>query len=240
MQRNNFYDGIAEFYDRIALGGYCDYKKAISSLEKILGDKKDVLEVSIGTAIIGIELAKLGYRVEGVDCSRAMIEIARKKIIEQNLNLPIYEQNIMEMDTGKTYDAIISHGGFIWHIKDKPLVETYLEDIWEVAKALKRVNMHLRDNGVFAVNIHQEHDQELVLPIGDGLFYRQSLVWLGEDSFTKNYYVLHVQLADKVIASESSEKVRFQEKDINELYKSAGFRLPKKDEDGLFLTLIKI
>lgn len=83
------FDGLAEGYDRwyrTPLGALVDTleKNAIFSLAGVK-DRDRALDVGCGTGNYSLELARRGARVRAIDPSTSMLEIARRKALEQGL-----------------------------------------------------------------------------------------------------------------------------------------------------------
>src|SRR3989344_6007395 len=70
---------VAEIYDKIM--GYFNYKKSAALIDNIIKEdnKIKILEIGIGTGSLALELIKLGYEVEGIDHSPAMLTKAKEK-----------------------------------------------------------------------------------------------------------------------------------------------------------------
>jgi ubiquinone/menaquinone biosynthesis C-methylase UbiE len=74
------FERAAEYYDRTR-GGMERGRRFATKLDGLLTTRSDrVLEIGVGTGLIALSLAELGYDVIGVDIAHAMLEKARIRI----------------------------------------------------------------------------------------------------------------------------------------------------------------
>lgn len=89
-----------------------DYKseaKHIDYLFKRYGENiKKIINYGCGTGKHDIELARMGYQCTGIDLSSLMIDIARKNIKEENVDISFYVNDIRNFEPKERYDAVIS------------------------------------------------------------------------------------------------------------------------------------
>lgn len=69
---------------------------------------KTILDLGCGTGGHAMILAKRGYCVLGVDRSKEMLEIARRKASEANLSINFIEGDILDLSLQQKFDAVIS------------------------------------------------------------------------------------------------------------------------------------
>jgi 2-polyprenyl-3-methyl-5-hydroxy-6-metoxy-1,4-benzoquinol methylase len=139
MKKKQWYESLfenyGEKYDKevFAQGttGECDF------LEKELNSDKNlkILDVGCGTGRHAIELTKRGYDVTGIDLSESLLERARKKAAQQNLEIDFQKQDARNLTFEDEFDVAIMlcEGGF-------PLMETdemNFEILENVTKSLK-------------------------------------------------------------------------------------------------------
>lgn len=90
--------------------GECDF------LEKEIEYNKEVkiLDIGCGTGRHSIELAKRGYNVVGVDLSESMLQRAKEKAAEQNLEIVFQKEDARKLPYLNQFDLIIilCEGGF--------------------------------------------------------------------------------------------------------------------------------
>ncbi len=95
--------------------GECDFIE-----KEIKYDKSTrILDIGCGTGRHSIELAKRGYNVVGVDLSESLLERAREKAREQNLQIMFQKNDARMLTFSNTFDLVIMlcEGAF-------PLMET--------------------------------------------------------------------------------------------------------------------
>ena len=102
-------DRNSEFYDLI----YSDEKcEAVTSAECTLiaglaGEApKNILDVGIGTGRHAIPLAKMGYKITGIDFSKGMLKVLNDKDI-QGINAMYGDILKMKLDKDEKFDLVI-------------------------------------------------------------------------------------------------------------------------------------
>lgn len=235
-KHKNYYSWkMAEFYDLITGNGYYDYEKLVRIIKPILGNRRKILEVGIGTGNIAIPLAKQGFDVDGIDPSWSMLSIAREKIAREGLQIGLYRQDCLELDLPSKYDAVLSHGGVPVYIggKEDLIFESYLPTLEENYKALQNVFHHLDRNGQFIVNIQKDHDAQKILDLGDNLYYSSSIEYCGH-FIRKTHYVTS---EDEILVEQTFDISRFSKKTIDDVLNQIGFRILGEDKTGNFYVM---
>jgi len=89
-----------------------DYRKECDYIEllfrKYHRKPKMILDLGCGTGGHALILAKRGYQVTGIDRSEGMLEQARKKAKDRNLNINYIKGDITQISLRREFDAIIS------------------------------------------------------------------------------------------------------------------------------------
>lgn len=81
MKNDVLYDQeVTEIYDDWVGSGYYNYQQVAETLSKIIGKRKKVLELGIGTGNAAILLAQKGYQVTGIDPSPFMLAKLEEKL----------------------------------------------------------------------------------------------------------------------------------------------------------------
>ncbi len=95
--------------------GECDFIEKEINYNKTL----NILDVGCGTGRHSIELSKRGYKVTGVDLSESMLNHAKNKASEQNLEIVFQKHDARELPFSNEFDLVIMlcEGAF-------PLMET--------------------------------------------------------------------------------------------------------------------
>lgn len=129
-------------------------KKQVNFLQKNLKLKKGakVLDLACGFGRHSIELAKRGYDVTGVDCSKHLIRLAREEAIKQNVKVTFIQEDIRRIAFKNEFDAVINmftSFGYFKNEKDHPLV------LGKISQALKAKGKFLIDlnNSIRTVSI---------------------------------------------------------------------------------------
>jgi 2-polyprenyl-3-methyl-5-hydroxy-6-metoxy-1,4-benzoquinol methylase len=95
--------------------GECDF------IEKETGFKKDtrILDIGCGTGRHSIEMAKRGYKITGIDLSDSVLNRAKLKAKEQNLDIDFQKHDARNLPFSEEFDLamMICEGAF-------PLMET--------------------------------------------------------------------------------------------------------------------
>lgn len=111
--------------------GECDF------IEKEINFNKSqkIIDVGCGTGRHSIELTKRGYQVTGIDLSDSLLERAKEKAKDQNLNIDFQKHDARNLPFKNEFDLVIMlcEGAF-------PLMETdemNYEILKNVAKSLK-------------------------------------------------------------------------------------------------------
>lgn len=111
----------------------------------------DALSLPKGTAILdlycgygrhAIELAKLGYRVTGVDATAAFLDIARQQAAEEDIAVDFLQCDMRELDYVQDFDAVINMFAAFGYFSDD-----------ENAAVLQRVSKALRPGGLFLIDL---------------------------------------------------------------------------------------
>lgn len=124
-----------------------DYTKEALFISKLIketlaknNDNVRVLDVACGTGRHAMELSNLGYKVEGSDLSKEMIEIAINESKRKNFDIEFYTksfQNIGEIK--KKYDVILSMFSAI----------NYITNYDDFSSTFRNIHSLLNDNGIF-------------------------------------------------------------------------------------------
>jgi len=131
----------ARYYDKI-WGSTCDYSKEAGFLHQIFKDYRvrKVLDMACGIGGHSVELAKLGYRVLGVDVSQKMLELARAKATKAGVGVRfIYgdmthlSSVLSEENVAFPFDAVLCMGNSLAHLLDE---ESFRKTLDEISKVL--------------------------------------------------------------------------------------------------------
>lgn len=213
----NHYSEIAEFYDRIT-GRYFDYSKSASQLKDLIKGK-DVLDVGTGTANLAILLADESFNVTGIDCSKPMLDIARRKAESR---VRIVEGDIRNFSLEDRFDTALFYESALVLIRqgNDYVFETYFGNDEEVREALGSVKRHLNPDGRLIVSVKDERDESVCLDIGDGLTYSVDVERPAEDRLRITHFV---KSGNEVVAQSEVLKYRFPFERFQSMVKDTGF-----------------
>jgi len=109
VNNDGHYSGFwVEWYDDLLK----DEKNDINLYTSLIStNDAPVLEIACGTGRVLSALLRAGLVCDGLDLSAPMLEICRKKLINQNLQSTLYHADILTFDFPKTYKTIFVSGG---------------------------------------------------------------------------------------------------------------------------------
>lgn len=112
-------------------------------IQKHAPGARSILELGCGSGAHAQCLAKLGYRIHGVDVSTEMLESAEKRRTgmdqEQSSRITFSQGNIHDISLGQNFDAVIA----LFHVMSYQTSNSDLKDTFATAKH------HLDKAGVF-------------------------------------------------------------------------------------------
>jgi SAM-dependent methyltransferase len=121
-----------------------DYAKECDFIECVFREFSDrvvktILDMGCGTGGHALILAQRGYEVVGVDSSKDMLDIARRKVNKAQLPIELVEGNITSFNLQKKFDAVIAMFA----------VMSYQTTNSDISKACEVAKNHLNPGGVF-------------------------------------------------------------------------------------------
>ncbi len=102
------YEGLAGVYDR--LSDFDDDERARRYEALLKGkqsDLKELCDAGCGTGALAIRLARLGYRVTGVDLSQEMLRLAQDKARRAGLHIPFVQQDMRFLTLPHPVDGVL-------------------------------------------------------------------------------------------------------------------------------------
>jgi len=135
------YQQIPEYFDKHNIFDDTDIKNA--AIEKLLKkqDAKNILDMTCGTGSQVFYLANKGYKVTGSDFSPELLNIARRKAKEKNLDIKFIDGDMRFLKVG-SFDAVITMFNAIGHLSKE-----------DFAKAIKNIGKNLSKNGIYIFDI---------------------------------------------------------------------------------------
>lgn len=149
------YMGFAAVYDNFM--EEVDYPQWIQHLEDTLKrlrkQPKTIVDLGCGTGNVTIPLARKGYEVLGVDLSCDMLAEAQHKAAKENLSIPFFCQDMVELALPRKVDAIISLCDSL----------NYLIEDGELRVAFEHVAASLVEGGLFLFDMNTAYKFQEVL-----------------------------------------------------------------------------
>lgn len=169
------YQDFALIYDKFMEN--VEYDKWAEFVDKNLKENDiegyKILELACGTGNVTGLLRKMDYEMTGVDISDKMLSLAQEKSHEEGLKITYLNQDIIELDLNRKFDAVISFCDGINYIVNRD----------DLNKVFENVYKHLNSGGLFIFDISSEYKLKNIL--GNNTFAETS-----EDSayIWENYY----------------------------------------------------
>ena len=122
--------------------------REVESIHRLLAShgiaEGKVLELACGACAHGIQLARHGYRVTGIDRSSPMLAEARRRAVQAEVDLRTFEGNVVDFDLGEAdFDAAV------FMFETFPLITEYDA----IASHFAAVRRHLRRGGIYTVDL---------------------------------------------------------------------------------------
>ena len=169
------YTDFAYIYDKLIDQ---NYEKWADYIEEIFrkNDKnpKLVLDLGCGTGNITNILAKRGYDMIGVDLSPDMLNVARNKAAEDNLDVLYLCQDIREFELYGTVDAIICTLDVL----------NYITDTQELQHIFALVKNYLNPDGIFIFDINTKYKLETTLGNNNFITEESGVFYTWENEYT--------------------------------------------------------
>jgi len=136
---SEMYKSLAKYYDLVYT--WKNYKKEVDFIDKILrlNKLKTILDVACGTGNHVLLLVRKGYSVTGIDISKDMLKVARKKVKKTRF----IKADMRNFDLKQKFDAIICMFTSL----------NYNFTLKDLEKTLLCFKKHLKDNGILIFDI---------------------------------------------------------------------------------------
>ncbi|MDD1656061.1 MAG: methyltransferase domain-containing protein [Methanomicrobiales archaeon] len=220
-----------------------DYDAECQLLRRIFllyghGETRSVLDLGCGTGSHALRLARMGYRVTGVDLSPHMLSLAGEKARAQGLSLPLIPGDIRTIRVEGTFDAAVMMFAVLGY-------QTGDDD---VRAALGNARRHLRKGGLFVADIwygpavlaQRPGERTLEMPAPGGKILRESSGRLDEKEHLchVHFRLQEVHAGRQASVTEEEHRMRyFFPRELEDFLSRAGFALlrlgafPELDRD---------
>ena len=129
---DTFWNSAADKYARRPVSDEAAYVKTLDRIQHYLNTEHHVLEFGCGTGTTALKLSPYAANITGTDIAGRMIEIARKKAFEQNINNVSFQQATLDTfpQHNASFDVVM--GFNILHLLPTP--ETTISHVHEILK----------------------------------------------------------------------------------------------------------
>lgn len=226
------YAGLSRHYDMLMTSGYYDYDIYSAAILRLAGDRRDLLEVGVGTGLVCERLLALsqdGVRITGIDTSESMLAQARQRLGDR---VRLNRQDVLNLTLDPVFDVAYSVGG-VWAFTrdedDDVRMASFLLTDSDNTRAFENLHSRLRPGGLLLVAVQRPHvDYTQQLP--DGMRYRQEVHSDGTNLLTKDYWITD---GPATVAHQRSTFRMFTMTEAVTLLEHSGFRSGGTDAGGL-------
>ena len=142
VEKFRFFEKNPELYEQSF--DYRAINTQVKFLDKVFSKNKakTILDIACGHTPQGRRLAKLGYKVSGIDLSDALLNLATKRAEQEDVKIKLYKRNMKRFDIGKFDAAYILFSSILHLYKSKDLVSHF-----------KAVNKNLKKDGLYIIDL---------------------------------------------------------------------------------------
>lgn len=149
------------------------------------GDVKKILDIGTGTGFLALLLAGNGYDVTGVDISKEMMELGKKKAVDCGCNIDFKYSLCEDMPFGDNeFDAAVN-ARVIWTLTDPVKA---LNEWKRVVRPGGKVISFMRVMKTDGSSYYTKEDGEIILPLSNAT--REDYVKVYEDAGYENIEVI--------------------------------------------------
>lgn len=231
LKKMNQYTGISQFYDLIMTAGYYDYDGFAQTLVDLFGERRDILELGIGTGLVCEKLLALQPELEltGLDYTDEMVKIAKQRL---GNSVKIRQEDVVQMTPNHQFESAFSVGG-VWyfiHGGDQITFCSHIFDKDANIQALKNIQSSLQPGGQFLFAVQGVHtNYEKLLP--QDYIYAQTIEPLEDNCFIKDYFI---KKDGEVLAEQRCHYRLFTHEQAMDMLKACGFEFQHITENKLF------
>ncbi|MFI1200082.1 class I SAM-dependent methyltransferase [Streptomyces sp. NPDC020883] len=243
----NSYSALSQYYDLIVTSGYYDYgayDAYARTLLAQLGDRREVLEIGVGSGLVCerlLELSGAALRITGIDHAESTIAQARARLGHR---VQLVRHDIAELTGLPAFDAAYSVAGVWYEAEDATgtaLCSHLLEESDDI-RALRNLAAAVRPGGPLLLAVHQGH-RTYQRPLPGGLVYAQEVRTEGRTKgyMTGDRYVqdCFVRRAGEVVAHQRRSFRVYPQDRADQLLAECGFRFDAATGDGLLRQYLR-
>lgn len=127
------------------------YEKWVNFVVRHSTHNTSLLDLGCGTGEFALRLAER-YDVSGLDLAANMLVLAQEKFTRANIEIPLFEANMLDFDLGKAFETITCLSDSL----------NYMPDEESVLNVFERVLAHLSDTGTFIFDVHSTHKVDVL------------------------------------------------------------------------------
>src|SRR5439155_25386774 len=177
---------VVSFQDSFG-GAACDFWLAVAPLpdeditflQSIFGDASEILDVACGAGRHTIPLSRAGYRMTGVDLSRAFLEHARKS----DATIDWQQRDMRDLPWPDRFDGALCFGNSFGYLGR----EGSRDSIAAIARTLKRGAAFVLETGAAAESLLPSLQQRRWMEAKDILFLSESSYDIAESRLDVEY-----------------------------------------------------
>lgn len=205
------YNELASVYDLLMqdvdYDEWADYLNKLINLYKAPGDR--LLDLGCGTGIISLLLAQRGFKVQGVDISTDMLAQAEQKCRENNVTIPLYQQDIRNLKLSEKVDVVISTFDTF----------NYLLDEQDLLKTFNNINKVLEDKGLLIFDMNTYYYLAEILGNNVFTYNTEEVTYLWENYFDQPEDICEMNITFFVRDKNTQKYTRFDEIHEEKAYK---------------------
>ena len=215
----NTYSGISDYYDILMTNGYYNYDEITRDLLEVLGSRKRILELGVGTGLVaeGLLNQQPNLSLTGLDNTESMLAQAKDRLSDK---IQYELQDVTTLSLDRSFEASFSVGGCWYFIDcgDRLDFCSHIDDRETCEESLRRVIEHLEPGGLLSLALQDPHT-DYSKALTDALTYSQAVHNEGDGIFTKQYTFTR---DNDVVAEQFYRYLVIAEHEIHEFFLDAG------------------
>ncbi|NEP83231.1 MAG: class I SAM-dependent methyltransferase [Okeania sp. SIO3B3] len=220
----DLYKGMSDFYNSFVQKNR-DYKAIATELIEIFGDRKDILDVGIGTGLLveQILLLRPELQISGVDTSTSLLAQAQECL---GTRVDLHCQDVVDMHLNKMFDLAYSRGGAWAFVNDGHtiLLASHILELDAIQRSFERIAAHLRDRGrLIIISSNSNHSKCENLDEEVSLQRTVTKNWIDGEQYITIDYTCHQQ--GSLIGQQRVQMRLLEIYIVEEMLKSANLRL---------------